>query len=1604
MKAPGIVRLYRKKRVWMALCVVAISFLLFPRDVLLAKAAEIYVIRTLQENRWVYSDIERKQAEVIVKNVSAIGSFGNVFMQEMIISCHLSLFPLSFEPSFTLKGATLSIEEESASMQEDYLGFLAIWAGRPFFSPKLQIEEAKLTLLHRDQHFILSLNSETPFESLLSIKEEGESKDFFTANCIKKKKSLEVAVSMTEGRISSLFPLFFPSKALQWKQLDGKMSGSASLSIDVNEGVQTCAASILVKDLALMHAKERFTIESETLQGTLSFSLQKDVPIWKQIELFMTFADTKFLMNQIGFQEALGEFRLHPEEDPYVKMGGLMISRGLPVPFEIEGKGEILEEGASWFEAKTDFFLSQRHPRIVTSFCQNEKGEAILQAEYTEIGKEVVDLVQGFTEFLGVPKCRMEGGEIEGKLFARFSEKGKVSVEFSDCQASNLALFLPKQELFFTAQEIVMSGALEQGKLQTLTACIHKADLSCINFQIKEINSKLEVLDGAFEPSYIEGSYRGMQMSAQILPRSSDSLLHIEGGAYPQDIENWIFGQSKQEKNLTDPVFLALDVAEVAGQARFIGTVRFSGTEEDLDVEGYFPKKLSRRVEDVFSSWNLSLCKGSFAMEKLSISTVLPYFKDLFTGYDPQGSFSLQGSFDPERLSFSLSAVDLSFFVEGKHVFCSLGDVEPVLLSYYRQSKEWEAKVNVNSIFIEDKVGKLSVEVLESTFFYKARTLWADVWRARYAGIEVAGSLYVKDQEIDIPLYHCSGDLSLLLEQAKKQGDWNFTLPVQGDFFLNKEGSRITLCKTDSGWDSSWMLSFTLQDIGYAITDSILLNRGSMHVTADSTGAFSVKNLRGWLDFPSMKKESISCAISARDFYWTKEKKSSFFLEAKEGTRQLLLLEGSIQKNGEDTLFQFSNMNHILGLQFALSPVKIDSSNRVLPFHINCSLKLEYLPAYLDMGKKIGFALETMQIPPMGGDVQMQALWDTSKEQVSIQLDSSNFSYAGTYFGELHGTLLQQNSIWKLESMQIGSYFLKARARAQEQEWHIEEFLVKSPDMQMSILGSYAQKGRKLTAKAFSYLGQNAEMKVQMKGAFEGIFSPDWQIQGKGVLRGFIGLSKIPLIATLVKDATFYIDPQKGLTIDPMRIDCLSSVDQKKCASCHVQKVQCGMRNLGATMQGLQVQVTKEGSSFLQNFLPHWILVGKEGPLLTLDLDFSDQSIKALCSCKNSCFSIQTEEFSIPVEVKNMQLLWQKASFYSTCQVIWNKQPLWMQLKENEQEAIFVVKEHLDMGGLSSQFLQDASGKWHLEVIKGDIKGLHAKVQRKHLVSQREWTYDAQVDLDFSKLGALFPKALCDGMQKMGLGKGYQCRGTLSLEKGSLPNVSFSGDIQADQFQCLGKTLYSLRSKLDWTKNEARIYGLTLEDETGSLMVKTIALRRDPSLNTWTFHAPLIQVKDFSPSLLVKGKKDGPVIKNMSLYDLKGNVKDWKNMTATGLVHFTSLTKKEFSLWDVPKNFIRDLGLDTSLLSPASGEADLTICQGRCYFTNLKNVCSEGGRSQFDLADPSADAYLSLDGNWHVDLQLRQNVVWKLAEDFILSIRGSIEKPKYSFTRKEAFP
>ena len=128
--------------------------------------------------------------------------------------------------------------------------------------------------------------------------------------------------------------------------------------------------------------------------------------------------------------------------------------------------------------------------------------------------------------------------------------------------------------------------------------------------------------------------------------------------------------------------------------------------------------------------------------------------------------------------------------------------------------------------------------------------------------------------------------------------------------------------------------------------------------------------------------------------------------------------------------------------------------------------------------------------------------------------------------------------------------------------------------------------------------------------------------------------------------------------------------------------------------------------------------------------------------------------------------------------------------------------------------------------------------------------------------------------------------------------------------------------------------------------------------------------------------------------DLHGQLGDLKSLQGFGSFNFSQRVKKESSLFDIPLTFLKDLGLDLDLFTPVMGEARLHLNEGKIFLTQLENAFSEGKRSEFYLAEEPS--FIDLNGKLFLNFRMKQNVVLKLVEPFLISVRGTFEKPKYS--------
>lgn len=280
--------------------------------------------------------------------------------------------------------------------------------------------------------------------------------------------------------------------------------------------------------------------------------------------------------------------------------------------------------------------------------------------------------------------------------------------------------------------------------------------------------------------------------------------------------------------------------------------------------------------------------------------------------------------------------------------------------------------------------------------------------------------------------------------------------------------------------------------------------------------------------------------------------------------------------------------------------------------------------------------------------------------------------------------------------------------------------------------------------------------------------------------------------------------------------------------------------------------------------------------------------------------------------------------------------------------------------------------------------------------------------VDFAKLSLWIPAEIAEVFSELKMGKGYELRGNLSVGRKEWSDIRFSGIFSGKQIELFGFELRTLLGQVDLSAQAVRIYDLKISDSAGILKVDEIKIEGKGS-DPWTLSIPKLIIEELRPSLLhapgeAVGELSPLLVRKLTMTDFKGLLDEGKTWTAKGDLSFINSFKRGDAILDVPPNiFGRIVGLDLSLLIPIVGDLTFSLKDG--YFTlgELKDTFSEGRRSQFFLVPSDTSPRMDLDGNLQILIKMKQYVLFKFTDAFMISIEGKLNDPKVSLQKKRRF-
>ncbi len=273
------------------------------------------------------------------------------------------------------------------------------------------------------------------------------------------------------------------------------------------------------------------------------------------------------------------------------------------------------------------------------------------------------------------------------------------------------------------------------------------------------------------------------------------------------------------------------------------------------------------------------------------------------------------------------------------------------------------------------------------------------------------------------------------------------------------------------------------------------------------------------------------------------------------------------------------------------------------------------------------------------------------------------------------------------------------------------------------------------------------------------------------------------------------------------------------------------------------------------------------------------------------------------------------------------------------------------------------------------------------------------IKMNMQKMMPLLNKDFKTLVEELKLHRGYELCGELVFNEPHFKKPVFEGYFKAKDFDLLGYQLKTCFSTIHVDENGADLHDVKISDDAVTIDLKEMRLKPTKEGDV-SLEVPELLINDLRPSLLLKrGKARGRIkpfhIKKMNFSDVTGLLSDPKTLKGKGHLNFVNTFKQGTNLLDIPIEIISRLGLDTGLLVPIQGEMEYTLRDGKMVFTKLKNSYSDNKRSYFYLWNKT-ESYVDLDGNIHIDIRMKQYVLFKITELFVLSINGTLEHPKFS--------
>ncbi len=1154
---------------------------------------------------------------------------------------------------------------------------------------------------------------------------------------------------------------------------------------------------------------------------------------------------------------------------------------------------------------------------------------------------------------------RFAGGELQGKLLCVEQEGRIVKWRATAVEGTNLALIAPGGEI--GCRRFSAAAGCKDNQRMSVDGSVQLEGGSLLfaGGAVADLHANLTVSEGLIREGTAHAVCNGLESAAVF----SGSLEEV--GAEVRVRGPWInFGRcAGLNLPVMNPVEALFSLKGDWKEFRVAACMSFSGEESLVG---------SARVKD------LKVCEAALQANRFDLSRL---------------DASWFGATD---LSLQVADRKWSGKALGEDLFFKWKDAFVWIPTLKAQGEYVEGRLFASTEALEGEAAFLGEAVpFNGSLSLEDRLLTVRLEKADAAGIDLAGEAF----------FSLEKDIPFAFESSRFQGDLGgaaefASLSLAGKISNGSFSLDGSLLQDPMSWN--WALDGFFSEIAHGA-----IRGAEANVSLDSkVGLRSLSDLQGDVQIGEAE-------FPIRGFALYREGDWEFDVKLEDRFRDLARLAGSAFSDAAHVSFQFDpDKSHLLGVRLQVQECKA-GADRLETLKLAAKISSEELRSWKRSLQAIDRRIGSLLDAPFEGTFAAEA--DLRANALSlVRIGGEEVTWKGKNLA-LHLALLQNGGKWKVEALQVGGATGEASFFRTEEGWQIEGGVLRlqdgaeaavvgwiSPDLQCEL----SIESLSLPLDKMGVLGE-----VEGKGSANFDWREDFRFEtdldlslSSLAMDGFRIENKRPLQLHFSKRQGLLV---RGLDLEVRKTDCDISP-----LSVRIGLMQVDLAEKEWRLHHSHLRLpTDSFSFFLQKLDPAHPVAGllraldsKSDLECFAEISFAEDLSRISCFMKEGFIPffgavrhLQNVDFRYEGNAVNLDFLalHQGHSLKIGSLVQIDKLSGLLTLEDEgrppeEGERAMAV-----------QWGIDSKKGFVIHSVEGAFGGIEAAF---HEEVGEQSSLIGSAKLDCGYLSEILSPRISRVFNELKMGKGYELKGRLSYGSG-LKGVEFKGLLSGKNCELCGWQIRSLLSQIEIGASLVRLFELKGSDAAGILKIDRLNMSQKED-EPWKIAMPSFKLLEFRPSLLQKvGRDVGPVgplvIRELEMKDFRGELEESLTYTAKGTLSFINSFKREHTVFDLPADVLgRIFGLDLELLIPVKGNLTFALKEGKFWLDDLQGAYSEGKRSKFFLVKEGASPTIDLDGNVNILVKMKQYVLFKFTENFLLSIDGTLGSPSYSLQKK----